>query len=196
MAMTSKFETILVSSILLIASITSVAQNRIILQHKIKQGKHKILDPDREYAIKTIDATYYSKLVDITDSTVSLIHDVKTGKDTTYYYSLYGKRTDTSVVRPLYRTDTTALLFSDILCIKKDLFKNKRWLLPFVEFGAGAVLAVPLLPVAAIDRGAAGVKEWAGFEAILLGISVPPILISSIKRTYNLKDKWTITTKK
>jgi hypothetical protein len=47
-----------------------------------------------------------------------------------------------------------------------------------------------LLPVAAIENGEQGVKYWAIFESILVGIALPPLLIGTSKKKYDLKNKW------
>jgi hypothetical protein len=57
-------------------------------------------------------------------------------------------------------------------------------------------MGVVLLPVTAIDKGSEGIKEWAVFESILIGISVPPIFIGTRKTKYDLKNKWTLKTEK
>jgi hypothetical protein len=86
------------------------------------------------------------------------------------------------------------ILFSDIKTLKKDWFKNRKWLEPFGWLAIGAAMGAVLLPVGAIDKGAEGVKEWAAFEAVLVGISIPPIFIGTRKTKYDLKNKWTLKT--
>jgi hypothetical protein len=54
----------------------------------------------------------------------------------------------------------------------------------------GSVLGVALLPVAAIDEGKKGVREWAQFEGVLLAVSVPPLLIGTRQTKYDLRKKW------
>ena len=44
----------------------------------------------------------------------------------------------------------------------------------------------------AIDKGNKGLKDWAVFEAVLIGISGPPLLIGTRKSKYDLKKKWTL----
>jgi hypothetical protein len=57
-------------------------------------------------------------------------------------------------------------------------------------------MGVVLLPVAAIDKRAKGVKEWAAFEALLIGICGPPIFIGTRRTKYDLEKKWTLHTEK
>src|SRR5688572_10463811 len=118
-----------------ILSLTHVfGQEKLVLEHKKKTSKKKYIDLNREYYIKTTDTSYYSKIVEFTDTTLSIIGWVKTNRDTAYGYSYKVSKTkDTSytVVRPLYKRDTTKILFSEIQTLKKDWFKNRRWLEPF-----------------------------------------------------------------
>jgi hypothetical protein len=95
-------------------------------------------------------------------------------------------------VVPLYRDDTTAIRFTDIKALKKDWFKNRRWMEPFGWILIGPVLGVAMLPIAAIDGGSKAVKEWAIFEGVLLGIAGPPIFIGTRKTKYNLTKKWSM----
>ncbi|MBT1696396.1 hypothetical protein KK083_05885 [Fulvivirgaceae bacterium PWU4] len=131
---------------------------------------------------------------------------IKTGKDTVYSYTYtqkvypksrffpVGHAKDTTItlktVAPLYRDDTTAIAFSEIQMIKKDWFKNRQWLQPFGWILIGPVVGVALLPAAAIDDGKEGVKNWAEFEGILLGIAGPPIFVGTRKTKYDLRKKW------
>lgn len=183
---------------LLSFSLTLSAQSKLILQHKIKTNKKKYLDLSRQYHIKTIDTSYYEKIVAFTDTSLSIKGWVKTGKDTTYTYStFYGnKETTHTVTRHLYKEDTLIILFSDLQMLKKKWLKKRNWLQPFAWVGIGAALGVVLLPIAAIDQGEEGVKNWAVFEGILVGISGPAILLATGKTKYDLTKDWKIKTEK
>jgi hypothetical protein len=186
------------------------AQSKLLLQHKRKPHRVKALDLSRTYQIRTTDTTYATKIVGFTDSIVMIPVRIKTGKDTVYihtYTSKYypksnffpiGHAKDTTItlktVVPLYRDDTTAIAFSDIQVIKKDWFKNRQWLAPFGWIMIGPVIGTVLLPAAAIDEGKEGVKNWAEFEGILLGIAGPPIFIGTRKTKYDLRKKWELRT--
>ena len=181
---------------LLIVLITySNGQKKIILEHKKNSKRHKSLNLYREYTIKTNDTIYFSEIVDITDSTLSILQWIKTGRDTAYVVSKYGKVKDTTIVRPLYALDTTKILFKDILYIKKYWFKKREWLEPFGWILVGAALGVGLLPVAAIDDGVKGVKDWAQFEGTLLGVALPIIFIGTRQTKYDIQNKWKILIK-
>ena len=178
--------------IIFFSTINCYGQKKIFLEHKKNPKKKKNIKLEREYTIKTIDTIYYSKIVGFNDTSLSVLIWSKTNRDTVYHYKQYGNTKDTSVIRPIYKKDTTMILFSNILYLKKDWFKNKRWLEPFGWVAVGSVLGVGLLPVAAIDKGSEGIKEWAEFEAILLGISVPIIFIGTRQTKYDIKKKWNI----
>lgn len=183
---------------LLSFSLTLSAQNKLILQHKNKSNKKKYLDLSRHYHIKTIDTSYYEKIVAFTDTSLSIKGWVKTGKDTTYTYStFYGnKETTHTVTRHLYKEDTLIILLSDLQMLKKNWLKRRNWLQPFAWVGIGAALGVVFLPIAAIDQGEEGVKNWAVFEGILVGISGPAILLATGKTKYDLTKDWKIKTEK
>ena len=177
-----------------------VGQNRLVLEHKSKPSKKKYLDLDREYHIKTNDTTYpYKKIVSFNDTTILITTWTKTNRDTTYSYSHKVTKTrDTTYTyaQPIYKQDTIIISFADFQTLKKDWFNNRKWLEPFGWLAIGAAMGVVLLPIAAIDKGAEGVREWAVFEAILIGISAPPIFIGTRKTKYDFSKKWTLKSEK
>jgi hypothetical protein len=174
-------------------------QERLILEHRKKIDKIKYIDLDRTYYIQTRDTSYYSQIVGFTDTTLSIMGWVKTDKDTSYtYFPAKHKARDTSytVVVPIYKIDTINILFTDVKALKKDWFKNKGWLRLPAYFIAGAVMAIVLLPVAAIDKGKEGVKNWAAFEGMLIGLSAPPLFVGTRKTKYDLTKKWALKVQK
>jgi hypothetical protein len=190
------YKTIVTLVLLLFTITNAVGQEKLLLENKNKHSKKKYLDLDREYYIKTIDTTYsYKKIVGFNDTTISITTSTKTDRDSTYSY-LYNEDIIRTYTQSIYRQDTIVILFADIQILKKDWFKNSKWLEPFGWFAIGAAMGVVLLPVTAIDKGSEGIKEWAVFESILIGISVPPIFIGTRKTKYDLKNKWTLKTEK
>ena len=170
-------------------------QEKLILEHRKKNNKIKYINLDREYYVQTTDTSYYSKIVGFTDTTLSLIGWVKTNRDTTYtsfYTGRKAKDTNYTVVSPIYKKDTLTILLTDLRTLKKDWFKNKGWLRMPAWFAAGAVLGILLLPVAAIDEGKEGVENWAAFEGMLIGLSVPPLFVGTRTTKYDLTKKWTL----
>ncbi len=187
---------------------SALGQSELFLRHMRKEGKIRRINLDDKFEIRTKDTTYTSVIFEFTDSTILIPTQVRTGKDSvhtyTYSYKVYSKSNafqvgevkDTTVVKktvvPLYRSGTLEIPFSDILMIKKGWFKNSRWLSPFGWMVIGSVLGVALLPVAAIDDGKEGVREWAVFEGVLLGVSLPAIFIGTRKTKYDLQKKWAL----
>lgn len=92
--------------------------------------------------------------------------------------------------------DTINILFTDARALKKDWFKNRGWLRIPAGFAAGAVMAIVLLPVAAIDKGKQGVNNWLAFEGLLIGLSAPSLFVGTRKTKYDLIQKWTLKLKK
>lgn len=183
-----------------------VMAQKLILQHKREQ-KTKLLNLDQEFDLKTIDTTFYfKKIIAFNDSMLFILTERKIGQDTvngiTYTRTTYSKSNflslgepkDTLIterrISPIYRTDTTTILFSEIKTIKKDWFEKRAWLEPFGWIAIGSILSVGLLPVAAIDDGKEGVREWAAFQGVLWAVSLPPIFIGTRKTKYNLSKKW------
>jgi hypothetical protein len=186
--------TIPIVTFFLLSLTPAFGQGRLILEHRKKIDKIKYIDLDRQYYVQTIDTSYYSKIVGFTDTTLSIIGWVKTNRDTTYTYfqTRKGKDTSYTIVRPIYKPDTVYILFTDVKALKKDWFKNTGWLRLPAWFAAGAVMAIVLLPVAAIDKGKEGVKNWAAFEGLLIGLSVPPLFLGTRKTKYDLTKKWAL----
>lgn len=185
----------------------SVMAQKLLLQHKKHEHKTKLLNLERDFDIKTTDTIFYSKkIIAFNDSTLSILTERRIGQDTvngiTYTRTTYSKSNflrlgeprDTLIterrISPIYRTDTTAILFSEIKTIKKDWFVKRGWLEPFGYIAIGSVLGIGLLPVAAIEEGKEGVRDWAILEGMILCFSLPPIFIGTRKTKYNLSKKW------
>jgi hypothetical protein len=190
---------------------SAAGQSKLILKHKRKGNKVKTIDLDRDFEIHTNDTAYFTRIIGFTDSTILIPIKKRTGKDSIYIrksaYTKYSKSTffqigeprivitvDSTVI-PLYRADTTVIRFSEVLMMKKNWFKSRRWIEPFAWLIPCSVLGVVVLPVAAIDDGSRGVRDWAIAEAVMLGIALPPIFIGSRKTKYDLIKKWTLETR-
>ena len=180
--------------ILLFITTFVFAQDVIMLQHNSNPKKFKLLDSVSQYIIKTEKASYKSRIITFTGSTLTVSTDVKAGYDTIYNYNQGFKKA--IKVGPIFIRTDIKIAFADITYIKRDLFRNRKWLEPFGYLAIGAGLSTVLLPIAAIDKGSQGVKEWAVFAGILLAVSGPPVFIGTRKVTYNLNNKWSIKTKK
>jgi hypothetical protein len=131
-------------------------------------NKQKALSLDRYMAFKTRDTLYaFNKILSFSDSTITI---------------------DT------YK-NPTVISCTDLQYIKKDWFRDRSWLEPFAWFGICAIMAVPLLPVAAIEDGEAGVNQWFKGEGILCAITVPPLILGTRTTKYDLQKKWQIEIK-
>jgi hypothetical protein len=97
----------------------------------------------------------------------------------------------TSVV-PVYKPDTITISFGDIKVMRKGWFKGDRWLEPFGWVIVGCVVGVAALPVAAIEDGKRGVRDWATAEGVALGVSIPIVLLGNGETKYNLTKKWSL----
>jgi len=97
--------------ILLFFSLINVlGQDKLLLEQKNKPNRKKYIDLDREYYIKTSDTAYsYKKIVDFTDTTLSITTLSKTNKNTTLANS-----------QTIKMLDTIIITFTDIHTLKKD----------------------------------------------------------------------------
>jgi hypothetical protein len=162
-------------------STNALSQDKLILEQRGKPEKTKELEFDREYHFHLLDTTYYyRKILGISSDTIMV---------TTWVMNPRKIEGDTL---PYMVQDTLRISKSDIEIIRKDWFKSRKWLEPFGYVLIGAAMGVILLPVAAIDEGSDGVQQWLLFEAVLLGISLPPLFIGTRRTKYDLNKKWRI----
>lgn len=144
------------------------AQQLLTLQNKKGPQKIFYLSTNRYYTVKTKTKMHRNVVIfKATDST-ACIKQTRWSKD--------------SIIVP----------FKDILCVKKPLFKNKEWLQPFAWFAIGAVMAIPMLPIAILTEGVKVISDWLLFEGILVGVSGVPIGIASLKVKRNTQSKWVL----
>lgn len=175
-------------TLLLFSVLQSLGQNSIKLQHRLKSDKTRILSLEEECIIKANGKKYNILYAPLTDSSIFIIQSHNTGRDTVYPDPIYGNVRDRSFAQYIYKTDTIEVLFSHIEWIKKPRFKNREWLTPFLYFGLVAAGGLVVAPIgAAINPDEA--SEFLVPEAILLAITVPPILIATSKIKHNLTKK-------
>jgi hypothetical protein len=171
----------------------SYGQTDIVLEHKSNPEKQRIIKPHRAYIIKTHHTIYYSNLVGVTDSALLILQRKETDPDSAYaLYEQSGIHKDSMFQVSMHYMDTLSILLSDIQYISIPWFKNRKWLEPFGWIMMASVMAVGLLPFAVISDGMEGAKEWAEFEAILVGVSFPISYIGTRQTKYDLQNKWTI----
>ena len=193
-----KLKLILFLSSILSFTITK-GQDTLFLQHKTKENKLKIIDLEKEFFIKTKDTIYKNKkIVNFNDSSIFLTRTIKTNKDTTYTTYRYSKKGSIPYEHtvPIYKQDTFPILFQNIQSLKTYRFEKRGWLILPAKLAIFSIVAIPFLPIAAIDSGMEGVRNWLLAEAILVGASYPPLLIGTSKIAYNLQEKWSLIVKK
>jgi len=164
----------------------------LVNQHRPTKKINLLNDGDNYFI--TASGKYNGEIIAATDSSFRLARYYKNGKDSSYTKKVrFSKRHPEGLKQkklPLYTRDTIELQLKDILLVRKPWFNNRGWMLIPAYLLGGAVLAVPLLPVAAIAKGSAGVRNWLQFEAMLLGISGPSLFIGTRHRKFALGEKW------
>jgi hypothetical protein len=154
--------------LIIFSTLQLIGQESLTLQHRIKEKKHKILKSKNLLTFVTNDSIYC-------------------------YYDIV-EHTDSTL--KLYKgKDSIQLLISDIKEIKEKRYKNTDWMEPFamlVIVGGLGILAFPYAAVTGV------IVDWLVFEGIILGISLPPVLIgnklsdSKAEKKYDLKTVWKI----
>ena len=203
-----KTKTLLLAPILFSLQVVFVNAQELIFQHRTKVHRTKRVSLTREYGFQINDTTYYyGRIVGFTDSTLLL--PIRKKEDSVYTTTRTSREywrnpstgkyeaEDTTVivtsVVPIYKSDTITISFADIKVMRKGWFKSDRWLEPFGWVIVGCVVGVVALPVAAIEDGKRGVRDWATAEAVALGVSIPIILLGNGATKYNLTEKWSLT---
>ncbi len=178
----------------LLISTFSFSQQSIFLQKISNHKKIKVLDLDREYNIKTTDNIFCSKILDVTDSSLILIGQVPTGKDSLLVQKYFSKPSDSTIVH-LSKTDTINILFTRIQYIRKAWFKNNKWVeYPVSFFSIPAILGLVGLPIAAIVLNNEDFKTYAITEGVLIGATLIPIIIGNGGRKFDTQRTWKIIT--
>lgn len=178
-------------------SLSSAGQDslpRTLLVNQYRPSKKINLKNDWDTYYITATGKNTGKIISATDSSFRLARYYKSGKDSSYTKKVrFSKRHPEGLKvkkLALYTRDTVELQLKDILVVRKPWFNNRGWTLIPAYFLGGAILAVPFLPVAAITKGSAGVRNWLQFEAVLLGISGPSLFIGTRHRKFAIGKKW------
>lgn len=184
-------------TVCLLFTLATAGQNslpRLLLVNQHRPSKKINLLNDGDNYFITATGKFHGEIIAATDSSFRLARYYKNGKDSTYTKKVrFSKRYPEGLKQkklPLYTRDTVELQLKDILLVRKPWFNNRGWMLIPAYLLGGAILAVPLLPVAAIAKGSAGVRNWLQFEAVLLGISGPSLFIGTRHRKFALGEKW------
>lgn len=162
-------------------------QSDIYLQHRKKPNRQKKLDLQLIYLIKTTDTLYYNKIVDYSDSYLVITESHRENKDTAVYDPVKGS----FVYEAMYQTDTVIIQFSDILYLKKDLFKNRA----LEEYGGcysfvTIIGSLIILPITYFQSGAAALNKGVIISGSILAITLPLWFLGTRKIKYDLKGKW------
>ena len=171
-----------------------LAQNTLIVEHQLRPRVTKQLPLGIYYTVTTKDTVYKSEIITFSDSTLSVVRWLKSGRDTTYRNIQSTRRSkDTVITRPILIRDTTIISFSDVSLIQKDRFQNQNTLffIPAMLLPLAA-LGILGLPFAAIINQGESFEDYAIVEGGLIAASVPFIIIGSSKIKYDTLNKWKI----
>ncbi len=170
------------------------AQSSVVLVNQHRPSKKIILKNEWDVYFITGKGSYNGSILSTTDSSIRLSRYYKTGKDSFYTKKVRVSNRHKEGLKlkklPLYARDTMELLLKDILIIKKPWINKRGWMLIPAYLLGGAVLALPLLPVAAITKGRAGVRNWLLFEGLMVGIAGPSLFIGTRSKKYVIGEKW------
>lgn len=163
--MKKELQSFILIVVLLLTTSLIFGQNTIVLQHRTKQ-KHISLD--RYLIIKTIDSTYYRKIIFVSDTTITGV----------------GK----------WRKDTISIPIKDIRLIKKEWFKNNTiagvggYILIF-----SSVILVVGVPIEWATEGKKAALQTLTGAAYSAAVALPFIIIGSGKKTYNMKKNGSLS---
>jgi hypothetical protein len=168
-------------------------QNYFLIKRKNDSKHTKILYFDHLYTIKTIDTTYFSEIINASDSTLTITIDVKRA-DSMMVISQKSKgaKYDTSYTH--WQVDTIQVYHRDIQHLEKDLLRNRRWLDPIFWTMVGGGIGV-LVAQSTIHSGNKSRLDGIGFAGGFVGITVPLIFICTRKTKFDMINKWSFAHK-
>ena len=170
------------------------AQSSVVLVNQHRPSKKIVLKNESDVFFITAKGSYNGSILSTTDSSIRLSRYYKTGKDSFYTKKVRVSNRHKEGLKLkkllLYARDTMELLLKDILIVKKPWINKRGWMLIPAYLLGGAVLALPLLPVAAITKGRAGVRNWLLFEGLMVGIAGPSLFIGTRSKKYVIGEKW------
>lgn len=176
--------------VLCLLVVSGKAQNTLVLQHTTKPQIIRSLPEGIQYKIVTLDQSkYFSPILKHTDSSV-FVRKVS---------EVLVEPMDTSIAsankhtanRTEWKEEIVEVPFSKIKYIYRDWYPHNNWIVPFVYAEIFAGINILFLPVAAIDSGKEGVKNWAIFEGVLLALSTPAFIGTRSTR-YDVQKKWSL----
>lgn len=155
----------LIFGFLFLISFLTSGQNYLLIQKKKDSGTTKKLSFDNLYTIKTKDTIYVSTIVNSNDSTLTILKD-----------------------GPNWRSDKIQISKCDIQYLKKDSFKNRKWLDPFSWTIIGGGIGV--LFAQEVNSGFDSKTVGYGFVGGILCVTVPVILFGTSKAKFDMNTKW------
>lgn len=179
---------------MIIPSISN-SQHRIYLSKISNPKKTKTFKLHPESTIKTTADIINPRIFAVTDSSLILVGEVPTGRDTIYIQKYFSRPSDSTTVH-ITKTDTINVSFDSILYIRRDLFKNKKWMEPIQFAALPAMLGLIALPIAAIALRDEAWDNYVRTEGILIGATIVPIFVGTIGRKFDTQKKWRFTTAK
>ncbi|GAB5524897.1 MAG: hypothetical protein Roseis2KO_27690 [Roseivirga sp.] len=145
---------------------TTLAQDKIILQHQKRQRKQEELSLDKSFQYKLNDSTYHFGKIQHFD------------------------RKQITIMK--YDSSLVSMNITEIELISRFRGQNSRWIEPFAYIAFGAAMTLGATPAIWVAAGGDKALEALEFAGILTAVSAPPLLIGTRKKRYNLKKRWKI----
>lgn len=153
-------------SLICTVCLTTMAQDKIILQHQKRERKQKVLSLDKSYQYKLNDSTYhYGKIQSFDIGQITIMK---------------------------YDSVLVSMKIDEIELITRVKSQNTKWLEPFGYIAFGAAMTVGAIPMLWLIEGGATALGALEFAGILTAVSAPPLLIGWRQERYNLKKRWRI----
>lgn len=146
--------------------LTTLAQDKIVMQHQRKARKQKELSLNKSFSFKLNDSTlHYGKIQSFDPQQITIVK---------------------------YDSSLVSMRINEIELISRFKSQNRRWLEPFGYIGLGAAITLAATPVIWIADGGEQAVNGLEFAGILTAVSAPPLLIGTRQERYNLLKKWRI----
>jgi hypothetical protein len=165
-------------------------QNHLVLQNKKNHNRFKELSLNEFYKIRLFDTIISTKIISFTDSTLSIVNNVRTNHDTSY---TLGKSGGNKVPGKKYYEDTLIIKFSDVQYVKVAWFKKRDFAVLPAYLGFASTVGIPLIIIGSlIDSGEVDLESLAAVASISV-ISWTLLFIATRERKYDTQKKWILT---
>lgn len=156
----------LISLLICTTGLSSMAQDKIVLQHQRRSKKQVELSPDYTLRYRLTDKTrHFGKIQSFDASQITIMK---------------------------YDSSMVSMTIDEIELISDFGYRNTRWLEPFTYVAFGAAMTVGAIPLLWVTGGGDKALEGLEFAGILTAVSAPPLIIGSRAKRYNLKKRWKI----